>query len=202
LLKSGVFGRLLLIRAAFAYPIASGSGNIRLAPELGGGATWDVGCYAVNVATMFFDGPPDQVSATFITRTGEQVETSAVGVLTFDAERRALIDYSIDYGPRAGYELQCERGSIEVANAWAFGSEPARIIVRTVNGTRVETMPPVDHYQRQVAAFAEYAQTGKDSPYPLRETEISMRICTALILSARAGKSIRLTQELPLDGWR
>ncbi len=40
-----------------------------------------------------------------------------------------------------------------VANAWAFATEPGRITVCTLDGTREEKVPPVDHYQR-VAAFA------------------------------------------------
>ncbi|WP_405089054.1 hypothetical protein [Microbispora sp. NBC_01389] len=48
-MASGVIGELRGVRACFAYAIESGSGNIRLEPSLGGGATWDVGCYAVDV---------------------------------------------------------------------------------------------------------------------------------------------------------
>jgi predicted dehydrogenase len=199
LLASGLIGRLVLIRASFAYPIPSGSDNIRLVPELGGGATWDVGGYPVNVATMFFGDAPESVVAWFATRPGERVETSAVGVLDFSQQRRAIIDYSIDYGPRAGYELQGERGSIEIANAWAFASDPCRITVRTLDGIREEIIPPVDHYQRQVAAFVKYARDGGPSPYGLGETEVSMRVCTGLVASARGGRPVRLDEDLPLD---
>ncbi|WSS09114.1 hypothetical protein OG320_11090 [Microbispora sp. NBC_01189] len=44
-----MIGELRVVRACFAYAIESGSGNIQLEPSLGGGATWDVGCYAVDV---------------------------------------------------------------------------------------------------------------------------------------------------------
>jgi xylose dehydrogenase (NAD/NADP) len=202
LLRSGLIGRLLLVRASFAFPIATGSGNIRLRPELGGGATWDVGGYPVDVAGLFFGSAPDRVQAWFSRRPGLAVETSAVAVLDYDDRRRALLDYSIDYGPRAGYELQGERGSIAVANAWAFATEPGRITVRTLDGTRDETVPPVDHYQRQVEAFARHVRTGEASPLPLAATETSLRVCTALAVSAASHRPVRLDEALPSAGVR
>ena len=43
-----------------------------------------------------------------------------------------MLDYSIDYGPRASYELQGEAGSIGVHNAWAMKGEPGRLRIVTL----------------------------------------------------------------------
>lgn len=192
LLASGAVGELRLVRASFAFAIASGSGNIRLDPDLGGGATWDVGCYAVDVPLLFFDRAPDRVRAEFTTRPGLRVETSAAALLDFGQGRRAVIDYSIDYGPRAWYELQGSTGTITVHNAWAMGAEPGRITVRTQQGTREEEVPVADHYEREVTAFAQAVLDGRPAPLPLAASRRTARVCAALVRSAEAdGASVR-----------
>ncbi|GAA3387505.1 Gfo/Idh/MocA family oxidoreductase [Cryptosporangium minutisporangium] len=184
LLAEGAVGPLRLVRASFAYPIASGSGNIRLDPALGGGATWDVGVYAVDVACAAFDRAPLTVSGQSTVRPGESVETSLAGVLDFGDGRRAVLDYSIDYGPCAEYQLQGESGTIVVPNAWAKDGEPGGVIVRTEKETWSEELPVVDHYQLQVEAFVEAARAGAASPLPLAASERTGRVAAALQAAA------------------
>jgi len=194
LLGSGVIGDLRVVRATFAFEIPSGSGNIRLDPILGGGATWDMGCYALDVARLYFGQEPLSVRAQFTARPGESVETSAAGTADFGAGRRAIFDYSFDYGPRAGYELQGRTGSITVHNAWAKAGEPGRITVRRGDETAEETIPAADHYACQVDAFSTAIRNGEPSPHPLSESLGTVRACAAVVSGARdlAGADIPL----------
>jgi D-xylose 1-dehydrogenase (NADP+, D-xylono-1,5-lactone-forming) len=185
LLAAGAVGDLRLVRASFAFAIESGSGNIRLNPELGGGATWDVGCYAVDVPLLFFDRAPQRVRAESTTRPGLQVDTSVAALLDFGDGRRAVIDYSIDYGPRAWYELQGETGTITVYNAWAI-DEPGRITIRTQQGEREEQIRPAHHYEREVTAFAESVLDGRPVPLPLASSRRTTQVCASLVRSADA----------------
>lgn len=190
LLAVGAVGALRLVRASFAYPIVSGSGNIRLDPALGGGATWDVGVYAVDVACLAFDRAPLTASGQLTTRPGEAVETSLVGVLDFGAGQRAVLDYSIDYGPCASYQLQGESGTITVDNAWAKDGQPGRLTVSTEKETWTEDLSPVDHYQRQVEAFTAAVRSGGASPLPLAASERTGRTSAALRSAAAGGRTV------------
>ena len=49
LLREGALGELRLIHSAFTFRVGNPA-NIRLQPDLGGGALMDVGCYCVNVS--------------------------------------------------------------------------------------------------------------------------------------------------------
>ncbi|MFH9677377.1 Gfo/Idh/MocA family protein [Streptomyces sp. NPDC017405] len=186
LLASGEIGELRVVRAAFAFAIPSGSGNIRLEQKLGGGATFDVGCYALDVPQFFFGQAPRQVSARFHSRPGEAVETSVTGTMDFGEGRGAVFDYSIDYGPRAWYELQGTRGTVTVRNAWAMSGEEGVVTVLTAEGTRTETVPAADHYQLQVAAFARAVRTGSTAPVTLADSRRAARVGAALAASAAA----------------
>lgn len=206
LLASGEIGELRLVRASFAFEIAGGSGNIRLDPALGGGATWDVGCYAVDVPQLFFGRAPERVGARFAGRDGDGdgdgVETSATAWMDFGGGRGAVVDYSIDYGPRAWYELQGTTGTISVANAWAMAGEDGAITVRTAERTRSETVPAVDHYQLQVAAFARAVTEGGPVPCPVAASRRTARVGAALVRSAAAGGAPVTTADEPDDAHR
>ena len=49
LVRGGRIGEIAAVRSAFTFRLRT-TDNIRLDPELGGGALMDVGCYCVNVA--------------------------------------------------------------------------------------------------------------------------------------------------------
>jgi predicted dehydrogenase len=55
--RSGKLGEITVIRAVFNFKMGSRE-NVRLVPELGGGALWDVGCYPVSIAQFLMGEPP------------------------------------------------------------------------------------------------------------------------------------------------
>ena len=59
LVKQGAIGRLRLVTASFSFPLADPE-NVRLVPELDGGALMDVGCYCVS-GSRLLAGEPDAV---------------------------------------------------------------------------------------------------------------------------------------------
>lgn len=191
LLDSGEIGELRVVRAAFAHPMAPG--GIQYDPALGGGATWDVGCYGFDVALWAFDRTPDRVRARFHSEGGAAVDTTGTAVLDFGAGRSALIDYGFDYGPRSRYELQGTRGSISVRNAWAYSDEEGVITVATLDGTREETLPAADPYQHQVAAFHDAVRTGTPPLVSLADSRRTARVGEALVESAGADTEVRLS---------
>ncbi|MFT7834735.1 Gfo/Idh/MocA family oxidoreductase [Saccharothrix sp. BKS2] len=170
LAEGRAIGGLRVVRAAFAYPTPV-EGNIRFDPALGGGATWDVGCYAFDVPLWAFGEEPRRVWARFHESGGSAggrgnggsggsggkggVDLGAVAVLDFGGGRSAVLDYSLEYGPRAHYELQGTRGSISVRNAWTTPHEDGLITVVALDGVREEVVPAADAYELQVAAFAD-----------------------------------------------
>ncbi|MFD1151362.1 Gfo/Idh/MocA family protein, partial [Saccharothrix hoggarensis] len=180
LLASGEIGELRVVRSAFAYPTAP-EGNIRFDPALGGGATWDVGCYAFDVPLWAFDAEPRSVRARFHTR---GVDLSAVATLDFGDGRSAVLDYGLDYGPRATYEFQGTRGSISVRNAWTRPDEEGLITVVTLDGVRDEVVPAADAYEHQAAAFAEAVRDGVTPLVSPAHSARTARVGEALARSA------------------
>ncbi|WP_447002796.1 Gfo/Idh/MocA family protein [Saccharothrix isguenensis] len=188
LLASGEIGDLRVVRSAFAYPTAT-EGNIRFDPALGGGATWDVGCYAFDVPLWAFDTDPLRVRATFHSR---EVDLSAVATLDFGDGRWAVLDYSLEYGPRAAYEFQGTRGSISVRNAWTSPDETGLITVVTLDGVRDEVVPAADAYEHQTAAFAEAVREKVTPLVSPAHSARTARVGEALVRSAVTGAEVTL----------
>ena len=188
MLASGEIGELRVVRSAFAYPTAV-EGNIRFDPALGGGATWDVGCYAFDVPLWAFDAEPRSVRARFHSR---RVDLSAVATLDFGDGRWAVLDYSLEYGPRATYEFQGTRGSISVRNAWTRPDEQGVITVVTLDGVRDEVIPASDAYGHQAAAFAEAVREKVTPLVSLAHSARTARVGQALVRSAATGAEVDL----------
>ena len=62
LLEAGAIGEVRLIQAAFGFTLGAGE-NIRLSPQLAGGALMDVGAYPVSLARMVARSRPARVHA-------------------------------------------------------------------------------------------------------------------------------------------
>ena len=58
LLADGAIGDLRVLRGSYAFPMVTNTYNYRLDSSQGGGATWDVGCYGINVARWMFGSEP------------------------------------------------------------------------------------------------------------------------------------------------
>ncbi|WP_456785866.1 Gfo/Idh/MocA family protein [Cellulomonas sp. P5_C5] len=165
LIAEGRIGEVRGVRASFAFRIDDPR-NIRLSPELGGGATWDVGCYATDVAHWYLQDAPTTVRATARRRPGTDLDSTVAAVLEFPGDRFAVLDYSIDFGQQASYEVQGTAGSISVPNAWAMREDQATVVVRDQHGVRTETVvAPADHYRAEVVAFERAVLDGAASPY-------------------------------------
>jgi predicted dehydrogenase len=57
---SGRLGQVSAIQGAFTFAMGSRD-NVRLAPEMGGGALWDIGVYPMSYAQFIYGGPPLEV---------------------------------------------------------------------------------------------------------------------------------------------
>jgi xylose dehydrogenase (NAD/NADP) len=80
--KSGAIGQLRLIRTSFVYRTRKIQGNVRFAPELGGGGLMDIGCYCISFARLFAGAEPTSVSAVANFH-GAGVDELATGSLVF-----------------------------------------------------------------------------------------------------------------------
>jgi predicted dehydrogenase len=190
LLAEGAIGEARVVRASFAFPMVTGNYNIRLDNALGGGAIWDVGCYGVNVARWMLGIDPVSVYAEATLEQG--VDVSAVAILDFGAQKRAVMDFGLNYGRRSFYEIIGTAGTLSVENMWQEPDIEGYVYLRNEKGLTTEPFAPVNHFKLEVEAFSQAILDGQPAPYPLSDSVENARACNALQQSIREGHRIQL----------
>ncbi len=190
LLAAGAIGQPRVMRGTFAFAMATDAPNIRMKAELGGGATWDVGCYAINVSRWMFGAEP--VTAFAEASLKGEVDFSVAAILDFGEDRRAVLDYGLDYGRRSFYEIIGTKGSLSVENMWQEPTSPAILYLRDDKGLTTEEFPPMNHFQLEVEAFSRTALDGQPAPYPLSDSAANTRACLAVLQAIKERKTVNI----------
>ena len=187
LVEGGVIGELQLVRATFSFPL-EGRRNIRLDPDLGGGALMDVGAYCVSAARLLA-GEPERVY-------GEQVigdsgvDVLFTGVLRFPRGVLAEIDAGIYLPRRDGLEAVGTEGSLVISDPWLA----QRLVLHLRRGESREeiALPPADPYRLELENMCA-AIGGEAKPLLGREDAVGQaRALDALYKSADEGRPVEL----------
>jgi xylose dehydrogenase (NAD/NADP) len=187
IVREGTLGEVRLVRAAFTFAIREPRTNIRFRAELGGGALFDVGCYAINVSRMILGEPEEAVASGRIGTSGVDEEVGAT--LRFGGGRVALFDCALTLSRREEYEVVGTAGHLRVPAAFLPGTADAEIHL-TLGGERTtRTIPGTEQYQRMVEHFGEAVASG--SPVGLLPDDAvrNVRVICALQASLRSGRA-------------
>jgi predicted dehydrogenase len=137
IIRSGGVGQIQEIHSSFHFQIRNRA-NIRLVPDLGGGALYDVGSYPTMYANMLFDRDPRQGVA-MARWAPEGVDMAMQGVLDFPGERRLVFSCAMDSAYDTFTRLLGSEGQVWLSNAFHPGPDDTLQIHR---GGAVETERP------------------------------------------------------------
>jgi predicted dehydrogenase len=161
LLAAGALGQVREVEAEFSYDGRERlGGNFRLDPSRGGGALYDVGCYAISAALLALREPVTLEVAS-LERDGAEVDIATAATLRDGEGARADVACGIRIHNRQQLRLSGEAAVIDFGPGDAFSNRDApsslRITEQSPAGpgdSTVEEFPPVDPYQLMVEATA------------------------------------------------
>jgi predicted dehydrogenase len=186
LVRDGGLGPLRALQASFTFRLRSVD-DIRLKPELGGGALMDVGCYCVNVARTLARAEPVEAQAV-AAWADSGVDAQLAGTLRFESGLLAQLDCALTLERRELYVAAGTDGYVSVASAFLPGTgETTFEEVRGRAGTTRHAVPGADEYQLMVEHFADAVLEERPLRYPASEAASNMRAIEALYRSARSG---------------
>lgn len=187
LLAAGAIGPVRHVSTGFAFA-GDHDGNYRLDPAMGGGALYDVGCYAVSAALWAFGGAPvlEVAARSDLGPTGVDLATEAV--LTFDAGD-AEVRAGISEPPRQWLVVTGEAGEIELRDApyTSWVNDETVLLVSDGSGTSRPTFPAVDPYQLMVEEMSSVISGGPGWVLPAAQSRATAAVLDACFASARAG---------------
>jgi predicted dehydrogenase len=157
-------GTLRLVRIAYTYDLganyaeypAARARDIRLSPELGGGALGDIGSYTVSGLRVYSGGRPRLVSSELLSEENG-VDTRFAGQIVFDNGVVGQFFTAMDIPGGALLDLQGDGGRLRMLNAFRTAPEwgGSSFEVASANGERrIETMEFVDQFELEVAHVA------------------------------------------------
>jgi xylose dehydrogenase (NAD/NADP) len=196
LIRQGRIGKVQVINSWFSFYLPpEQSTNIRLNPELAGGAFWDVGVYPNSMSIVMADsGAPEMVtSSMMLGETG--VDVNMVGQLVFKNGVVGQIVCGFRMPFRQGTIIVGDAGTITIPEPWKPGidGKDSFIQIQLRDGQRKDIVfPAVDPYLCEVQAMEACILEGKQPVVPLSLSHNLLRSALALYQSARTQKSVLL----------
>jgi predicted dehydrogenase len=186
MVRDGRVGELRTIRSAFTFRLTRPD-NIRLDPDLGGGALMDVGCYCVNVSRTLAGAEPTEAQARAVW-TDSGVDGQLAGMLRFENDVLAIFDCALTMERAEFYEVAGTDGFLRVPSAFLPGTGDVGILEHRARGEVVEhRVEGADEYRLMVEHFADGVLEDRPLRYSPDEAALNMRVIEALYRSARAG---------------
>ena len=186
MIRDGVVGELKMIQSTFTFRLTKPD-NIRLQPELGGGALMDVGSYCINVSRTMAGSEPVEVQA-FESKAATGVDNMMAGTVRFSNDVFASFECGLNTKRRESYEIGGTEASLRVADAFLPGIDDVVIEVhQDGEQTVLHSIAGVDEYQCMVEHFADCVLHGADPRYSAEEAALNMRVIEALYKSAGSG---------------
>ena len=191
LLRSGVLGEVRNLQTWFSY-FNKDPANIRNHPEHGGGALYDIGCYAIATARFIYEAEPLRVVALVDRDPGFGTDRGISALLDFGGGRRLDFTVSTQSVPYQRVQIVGERKRLEVRipfNA-PLGS-PTDILLDDGSaldgsGIRSETIPACNQYGLQGDVFSRMVRGELPAPYGVQDAIANMRVIDALFASEKS----------------
>ena len=191
--RRGEIGEVRFMQVPFSY-FNDDPGNIRNRADIGGGALYDIGCYAVAAGRWFFEAEPERVVAAIDRDPALGTDRTTSGVLDFGAGRQLVFSVSTQSVRYQRIQLVGSKGRIEIEVPFnAPEAAPTRYLVDrsgAADGSGVEqvTLPAADHYQIQVEAFSRALRHEQPDAAALDDAQAGLRVLDALFASERSGR--------------
>jgi predicted dehydrogenase len=195
LVRAGRIGTPRAVQVFFSY-FNEDAANIRNQPGIGGGALYDIGCYAVLAGRYLFETEP--LRAVSLVDRDPVLGTDRLmsALLDFGAGRQVSFTVSTQSVPFQRVQVVGTTGRIELFVPFNAARDARMKLALDEGGQRdgssitVETLPLADQYRLQVEDFSRRVREGADPDKTsgLADAVAQARVVDALWQSERSGR--------------
>jgi D-xylose 1-dehydrogenase (NADP+, D-xylono-1,5-lactone-forming) len=192
--KSGRLGEISLVRAVFNFSMGNRSGNVRLVPDYGGGALWDVGVYPVSYAQFIMGEVPQWVSGSQYIGSDSGVDETFSGQLHYSGDRVAQISCSFRTPFYASLDILGTEGRLHLNHPFTRldASDREMTFFPAEGKPQKVRVPKKETYLGEVEDMHAAILDGAPSYIRLEESRNHVRTVQALYSSASSGQTIKL----------
>ena len=193
IIKSGLIGEIRSVRSCFSFMMKPAR-MYRLAEnvERGGGAMWDIGCYAIHSLRMFFEQLP--LSVTAMSKHVESgADISSSGVLDYGDGKFAQFDFSFERARRCEYEIVGTQGGLKCHVVWQLPGDVPVISWWTEDGRQgEERLPASNHFNLEIEHFSDCVLNDQAPLLSLDDARENCRVIVAALESAATGRVVSI----------
>lgn len=189
-LRGGALGEVKFFEASFRF-LLSNPASIKLKPELGGGALYDVGCYPVNLAGLVADlasnsapgtARPSSVAVECV-RTGG-IDEIFSALVRYPSGLVAALHAGFNAHTRVRAEIVGTKGMLEIPDPFLDQAGTLTLIA----GTERHQIPVAqsDRYRGEIEDFADAILKQRAPLFPLTESVRNAAVLDALFAASRS----------------
>jgi len=193
LVRQGQVGTPRVVQMLFSYFNADPK-NIRNIADIGGGALYDIGCYAILAGRYFFESEPVRVVAMVDRDPDLGTDRLSSALLDFGAGRH--LDFTVStqcatfqrtqiLGPKGRIEIQIPVNAPQGAKTRLFLDDGSALDGSSV---RTETLSESDQYLLQGEVFSRAIRGEIKLPYGVEDAICGMRVLDALFRSEKSAR--------------
>ncbi|GAB5377469.1 MAG: Gfo/Idh/MocA family oxidoreductase [Acuticoccus sp.] len=192
IVRSGELGPLVLIQTTMGF-FNDDPNNIRNRAEVGGGALYDIGCYAIFLARFMFEAEPVRVVSLIDRDPVLGTDRLTGGLVDFGGGRQLSFACSTQLSRYQNIIMFGRSGRLEVPVSLNAPQDGTTEILIDPGGDnepadlRRETFGPCDQYTLQAEYAARVFRGEIAGEFPIEDAAASMRVVDALYRSAETG---------------
>lgn len=194
IITSGSIGEVRSVRTCFAYPMQPARlYRINRPISQGGGAMWDIGCYAIHTARFHFGDTPVQAVTALAKHNELGADITSSGILDFGDGKYAQFNFSFEHARRAEYEIIGSKGGLKCHNVWAKQDEAPVISWWTDTGEQhTENLDLANHFQLEVEHFCACILDKRSPELSLQDAKNNCAVILAALLSVEQQRTIQM----------
>ncbi len=201
IINSGAIGTVRAVRTCFAYPMqAARLYRVDRKISQGGGAMWDIGCYAIHTARFHFDNQAAQAVSAFAHHNSHNADISSCGMIDFGDGKYAQFSFGFEHARRAEYEIIGTKGGLKCHNVWAKSNEAPIISWWTDAGEQTnEHLKTANHFTLEVEHFSDCVLNKNPLQLSLQDAKENCLIINAALQSVEQGRAIPMNALTPTE---
>jgi predicted dehydrogenase len=187
LIRQKKLGDVLTFDSVFGHKVRPD--DIRMKPELGGGACLDLGVYCINMARHTFAAEPLSVSAFVTEKNG--VDDTTTAILRFEGGRVAQFTVSNTFASTSSYRIAGTEGNLRVEPAFDYASGLEHYLTID-DDTKHRAFEKRDHFAPQLVYFSDCVLGDRDPGPDGAEGVADVRVVEAILQAAKTDRAVSL----------
>lgn len=154
MIADGLIGEPVKFSATFGIP-ARPPGDVRMQPDLGGGALLDLAVYCVRAARTFFGDDSAVAGASLLMDDTTGVDLAGAALLVYPNGVSAELSFGFGLAYQSSYSIWGSAGRITLDRAFTTPATLSpQVRLERPNTVEVTTLPPDDQFANLLRAFA------------------------------------------------